>query len=672
MKKQMKKQRTLRRELGSTIAESTEFELIKFDGSFYCDRITTESDYNKLFNEVKKLKQQASEKGIVVIKVKGLITLDCLLKSYKPDYLESGVITTSTKSKKLKEQRIENGGDDKVKDQFRYFTLLSMDWADSNVFPMAIRYENSDDLFEHYDRSNLMEFAHRNLLRESNTSLSSSNLTDENIKEMNTICENEISSKDALDILKQIEIKYPNSTLKSEEFLQLKERLETSDASERFSISKLLTKDGIDYLLNGASHNFTIVIGESDIVVNELKNINNRNNKWQNINFEFADLINELSLTQYVKIHLMDTDWDSILEPKIGKLIGKAEEYRILPILALSMFNKSNFTKANNREHFESLCLLMEGKDKPKKNGNFGVSAISETINSKSKLEKNVIRHLYSPEVFGELTKLQERLKKLAKYVDKNKYDVSKIDELSHQYFGINLYPLYAAILVNDNKMFNKKDDEECTLNAKRLIQTFINVFFGNDVFTIDEKNQKATIFAHGEFADMVALKNDTVQTNTDSKSSKSHLGRAHHFTDINLIEKLIKKFNEITGNQGSNIKVTKNEIQIFQSFGIPKLQWFELDSSGEAQIVGWDDNGDPLPGTSLEHLENTNHHHLVLRYLQNNVNDGATDKQITKVSEWYDWIAKTQEKYKNKYQTEYIYKQTVAALKHIAEQKQK
>jgi hypothetical protein len=669
----MSTQRSKRRALGNSIRKKNSgFKLLKFDGSFYCNPITTESDYFTFYNEINKLKQLALEQNIVVIKVKGLITLDCLLKSYKPDYIQSDVIASATKSIKLKEQRIENGGDIKVKDQFRYFILLSMDWADTNVFPIASRYQSLDGLFEHYDRSHVMEFGHRNLLRECNTSLSSSNLTDENIKEMNAICENEISSKDALDILKQIEKKYPTSTANSEEFLELKQRLENSDASERFSISKLLTKDGVDCLLNRGLHNFTIVIGESDIVINELKNINNKFNEWQNINFEFADLINKLSLTEYIKTHLMDSEWDSILESKLGKLIGKAEEYRILPILALSMFNKSDFTKANSRENFESLCLLMEGKDKSKKTGNFGISAISETIDSKSKLEKNIIRHLYSAEVFGELTKLQNRLKKLAKYVDKNQYDVSKIEELAHQYFGINLYPLYAAILVNDNKMFNKKDDELCTLNAKRLIQTFINVFFGNDIFTIDEKNKKATIFPNGEFADMVALKNDTTSSNSDSKSSKSHLGRAHHFTDINLIEKLIQKFNEITGNQGSNIKATKKEIQLFQSFGISKIQWFELDSSGEAQIVGWDDNGDPLPGTSLEHLENTNHHHLVLRYLGNNVKDGATDKQIVKVSEWYDWIATTQEKYKNKYPTEFIYKQTVESLKYIAEQKQK
>ena len=71
-------------------------------------------------------------------------------------------------------------------------------------------------------------------------------------------------------------------------------------------------------------------------------------------------------------------------------------------------------------------------------------------------------------------------------------------------------------------------------------------------------------------------------------------------------------------------------------------------------------------------HLINTNHHHLVLRYLQNNVNDGATDKQIIKVSEWYDWIATTQEKYKNKYTTVFIYEQTVSALKYIAVEKRK
>ena len=98
----MKKQRTLRRGIGSSITKSSEFELIKFAGSFYCDPIKTESSYNKLFNEVNLLKKMAKDLGIVVLKVKGLIKLNPLLKSYKPDYLSSEVVTSSTKSKKLK------------------------------------------------------------------------------------------------------------------------------------------------------------------------------------------------------------------------------------------------------------------------------------------------------------------------------------------------------------------------------------------------------------------------------------------------------------------------------------------------------------------------------------------------------------------------------------------
>lgn len=669
----MKKQRTLRRELGGDINESSEFELIKFDGSFYCDPITNESDYNKLFNEVNLLKKMANELGIVVLKLKGLIKLNPLLKSYNPDYLSTSVIVSSTKSKKLKEQRIENGGIVKVKDQFRYLTLLSMDWADSNVFPIASRYGTSDNLLEHYDRSNLMEFSHRNLMREDYTTLTNSNLTQENIEELNTIDENEISSKDVLEIINDIETKYPDATSNSLEFSEIKQRLENSDASEMFTISKLLGKGGIDDLLNGSNHHFTIVIGKSDIVVNELKNINNKFNEWQNINFEFADLIDKNPLTQYVKENLMNDEWDSILKP-INKLIGKAEEYRILPILAPAIFKKSDFTKGDSiRENFESLSLLMEGKDKTKKNGSYGVSIISSSVNEKTKLEKTIIKHLYSAEVFGELEKLESKIKNLKEFADKNTYDVSKITELVHPTFGIPLYPLYAAILVNDNKMFNKWDDEGCTLNAKRLIQTFINVFFGDDVFKIDKKSKKAIISPKGEFAEMISLKNDTTNS-TDQRGSKSHLGRAHHFTDIELINKFVEEFNKITGNQGSNVKATQNEIKTFQEeYGIQSLEWFEMDSYGKAQFVGWDVDGDPLTGTSLEHLDNTSHHQLVLRYLGNNQNEGASDKAITKESEWYKWQADLQKnKFANQYTTEFKLDVTVRALEFISEQKKK
>jgi hypothetical protein len=670
----MKKQRTLRRELGISITESSKFELIKFDGSFYCDPIKTESNYNKLFNEVNLIKKMANDLGIVVLKVKGMIKLNPLLKSYKPDYLSSEVVLSSTKSKKLKEQRIENGGDKKVKDQFRYLTLLSMDWADTNVFPIASRYGTSDSVLEHYDRSNLMEFLHRNLMREQYTSLSNSNLTQENIEEMNTIDENQISSKDVLEILNDIETNYPDASSNSIEFSEIKQRLENSDASEKFTISKLIGECGIDDLLNGSNHHFTIVIGKSDIVVNELKNINNKFNEWHNINFVFADLIDVNPLTQYVKDNLMSDEWDEILKYQ-DKLIGKAEEYRILPVLAPAIFKKGDFTKNNVsvRDNFASLALFMEGKDNTtKKGGNYGISAISDLVKETTKLSKAMVKHLYSPEVKGELDTLKVRIKHLAEFVDKNEYDVGKINELIHPTFGIPLYPIYAAILVNDNKMFNKWDDEGCTLNAKRLIQTFINVFFGDDVFKIDKKAKTAIIYTKAsEFAEMVSLKNDTTNS-TDQRGSKSHLGRAHHFTDIELIDKFVKEFSKITGNQGSNTKATQNEIRNFQEeYGIESLEWFEMDSFGIAQIVGWDKDGDPITGTSLEHLDDTSHHQLVLRYLGNNKNQGASDKAIKTESQWYDWQADLQEiKFANKYKNKLSLQNTINSLKFIAEQK--
>lgn len=667
----MRKQRILIRELGRDVEKSPNFELIKFEGSFYCDTITNESDYSKLFKEINLLKEKAYDLGIVVLKIKGLIKLNPLLKSYNPDYLSSEVVTSSTKSKKLKEQRIENGGTAKVKDQFRYLTLLSMDWADTNVFPIASRYGTYDNLLEHYDRSNLMEFSHRNLMRDEYTTLSNSNLTSENIEEMNKIDENEISSKDALEIINDIENKYPLSTSDSLEFIEIKERLENSDASEKFTISKLLGNSGADYLLNGTFHNFAIVIGKSDIVVNELKNINNKFNEWQNINFELADLIDVKSLTQYVKENLMGDEWDTILKP-IDKLIGKAEEYRLLPTLATAIFKKSNFTKGDSvRESFESLSLLMEGKGKVKKTGSFGVAIISSSVTEKTKLENTIIKHLYSPEVFGELEKLQTKIKNLKEFADKNIYDVSKITELVHPTFGIPLYPLYAAILVGDSKMFNKWDDEGCTLNAKRLIQTFNDVFFGDDIFKIDKKSKKATISPKGEFAEMISLKNDTANS-TDQRGSKSHLGRAHHFTDIELINKFVEKFNKITGNQGSNVKATQNEIKTFQEeYGITSLDWFEMDSYGKAQLIGWDMDGDPLTGTSLEHLVDADHHSLVLRYIGNNINTGASDKVIELESEWYDRQADLQEsKFSKKYKNKLALQNTVNSLRFIAEQK--
>jgi hypothetical protein len=672
MKKQMKKQRTLKRELGFSITESSEFELIKFDGSFYCDPVKTESNYNKLFNEVNLLKKMASDLGIVVLKVKGMVNLNPLLKSYNPDYLSSEVVLSSTKSKKLKEQRIENGGIDKVKDQFRYLTLLSMDWADTNVFPIASRYGTSDNVLEHYDRSNLMEFLHRNLMREQYTSLSNSNLTQQNIEEMNTIDENEISSKDVLEIINDIETKYPDTTSNSLEFSEIKERLENSDASEKFTISKLLGESGVDDLLNGSTHHFTIVIGKSDIVVNELKNINNKFNEWHNINFVFADLIDVKPLTQYVKDNLMSDEWDEILKYQ-NKLIGKAEEYRILPILAPAIFKKSDFTKntISVRHNFASLAWFLEGTDKTTKGGNYGISAIPDLVKETTKLSKAMVKHLYSPEVKAELDKLKVRLKYLAEFADKNEYDVAKITELAHPTFGIPLYPLYAAILVDDNKMFNKWDDDGCTLNAKRLIQIFNEVFFGDDVFKIEKKSKKAIISPKGEFAEMISLKNDTTNS-TDQRGSKSHLGRAHHFTDIELINKFVEKFNKITGNQGSNIKATKKEIKTFQEeYAIESLEWFEMDSHGRAQIVGWDIEGDPLTGTSLEHLDNTSHHQLVLRYLGNNQNEGASDKSITTESQWYEWQAELQEsKFTNKYKNKLALQNTINSLKFIAEQK--
>ena len=302
-----------------------------------------------------------------------------------------------------------------------------------------------------------------------------------------------------------------------------------------------------------------------------------------------------------------------------------------------------------------------------------GVSIISSSVTEKTKLENTIIKHLYSPEVFGELEKLQTKIKNLKEFADKNVYDVSKITELVHPTFGIPVYPLYAAVLVGDNKMFNKWDDEGCTLNAKRLIQTFIDVFFGDDVFKIDKKSKKAIISPKGEFAEMISLKNDTTNS-ADQRGSKSHLGRAHHFTDIELINKFVEEFNKITGNQGSNVKATQNEIKTFQEeYRIQSLKWFEMDSYGKAQPVGWDADGDPLTGTSLEHLDNTSHHQLVLRYLGNNQNEGASDKAITKESQWYKWQADLQkDKFTKQYTNEFELDVTIRALEYISEQKKK
>jgi hypothetical protein len=203
------------------------------------------------------------------------------------------------------------------------------------------------------------------------------------------------------------------------------------------------------------------------------------------------------------------------------------------------------------------------------------------------------------------------------------------------------------------------------------LIQTFNDVFFGDDVFKIDKKSKKAIISPKGEFAEMISLKNDTTSS-VDQRGSKSHLGRAHHFTDIELINKFIEKFNEITGNQGSNVKATQNEIKTFQEeYGIESLEWFEMDSYGKAQIVGWDNDGDPITGTSLEHLIDTNHHSLVFRYIGNNINAGASDKVIQLESEWYDRQADLQEsKFANKYKNKLSLQNTINSLKFIAEQK--
>jgi hypothetical protein len=105
-----------------------------------------------------------------------------------------------------------------------------MDWADTNVFPIASRYGTSDNVLEHYDRSNLMEFLHRNLMREQYTSLSNSNLTQQNIEEMNTIDENEISSKDVLEIINDIETN----------IFKLKQHAELDELQDKINLCKNL------------------------------------------------------------------------------------------------------------------------------------------------------------------------------------------------------------------------------------------------------------------------------------------------------------------------------------------------------------------------------------------------------------------------------------------------
>ena len=94
------------------------------------------------------------------------------------------------------------------------------------------------------------------------------------------------------------------------------------------------------------------------------------------------------------------------------------------------------------------------------------------------------------------------------------------------------------------------------------------------------------------------------------------------------------------------------------------------MDSSGVAQPVGWDSDGDPLTGTSLEHLIDTDHSSLVLRYLGNNRNAGASDKVLQSESEWYYRQAELQTNFSKKFKNKLALDNTIRTLEFIAEQK--
>lgn len=610
-----------------------------------------EGEVKSFFEDIKKIHSFSITNDIQMpVEVDGLIEFETILNHYQSDtFLDMNTEYISSKSffKKYDEQRIRNSGTDKIKDNFRYAILRAFNAAHANVFPFGVRLENPNTDIEAYDRSNLTEFSIINLLSKLNTKYS--NITEEE--------HTKLKSKIDLDVLKKSELIEVIDQIKEEFGNYYPTRLDTlldsikdDPASSTYNIIDCIGNEGTRNIVK--KHQMVhILIGPHAIISKELESLNNRNNPWVNINYLFQKIKQRfnISFVNEAKLSLINDSYTETLK-YFKYLIDKAPEYALVPVMALDSFSKKDFKESNDErlENFKNLADLMEGKNLD------GLSNYTNGLKELPQFKYELINAGYTDSALeiwkghkkklNQLKKVLKKLKGRALSTQSDELKVlapSKIDGLCSDKFGYNTYLVLALLFAGDGKTIKNSDD-----NVEKALDLFLNTFFGNDVFVVDELNSTYTI-KDSEFLKLLQ--------DTDSDGyGNSHSGRAEYFTGSKL-DNYKKAYEDFEDYQGTNEERADLHIELLKRItNLTKFGWWEDTTNGKVVYCGFD--GNKRDNISWEHIQNPTQTYGAIRANETNSADGAKTKVFKKESDYYQYILEQQSSPKvvKKYKTDF------------------
>ncbi len=613
-----------------------------------------ESDMKKLQKDTFLIKMFCCKHDVQIpVNIKTHIKFETILNHYESDtLLEAGVgyINSKTYFSKYNEQRIRNAGTDKIKDNFRYSLLRAFNCASANFFPFGVKSDGLLDKIEAYDRSNLMEFCTINLHTQFNKNYS-------NISKLTDIGYDKLSKKDLWLVCDEIKQKYPKHyPVRIDELL---EEIKDDSASSTYTIIDCIGNDGVGNIVN-KWESVHILIAPHEIISGELESINNKNNSWVDINYFFQNISyrTEISFTDEAKLSLLNDDYNETRK-YFKYLIDTAPEYSLVPVMALDVLSKSDFKQSNDNrtDNFTNLAYLMEGKAGSCMDALRKYIEVDEkgnaTLKELPKFKYELINACFtdsSLEIWNGYKKKLQQLKKVLKKLKGRSLNSqtdelktltpSKIDKLVNPKFSYNTYAILSLLFAGDGKTIKNSDD-----NVEKAIDLFLETFFGDKVFVVDELKNTYTI-KDSEFLKLLR------DTDSDGYSS-THKGRGEYFTSSKL-DDYKKSYENYEDYQGTNEeRVDKHIEELKRITNLTKFGWWEDTESGKTVYCGYD--GNKKYNVSWEHIQNPIQTYGAIRANQTNSGAGAKTKVFDTEVGYYEYILKQQSapKVKRKYKTD-------------------
>lgn len=599
-----------------------------------------EKNIKDLYDELKILTLFCLKQNVTIpIKIDGLIQFRTILNHYKSDALSDLDISHSNSKTfftKYDEQRMRKDETLKMMDNFRYAILRAFNIASANQFPFGIRLDRDFCFLEAYDRSNLTEFSIINLLvhlEQTDTNLDANSFQ----TAKNKVKKDLLKKRDVEYVIEQIKEAYPLSyPSQLDKFL---EDIKDESASTEYSILEIIGSDGATELLD-THENIHILIGLHDVISGELEAINNRNNPWTNINYLFQHIkkLYDISFVAEAKLALKKDEYSDTLN-YFKYLIDISPEYCLVPVMAYDVFSTSDFSiKSKEKfDRYQELADLMEGKD---------VDFLKERYKSIKKIPEfsyNLTNDFYSSEALDvwkrfkkKLSRLKVVLKKLktqslGKQTDELKLLApSKIDGIVSDKFAYNSYVTLMQLFAGNGKTLKNSPD-----NVVKAVELFMDVYFGDSVFTVSETSFEYTI-KDPEFL--------TLLTDSDSGGNPtSHWGRGVYFLTDKLTSFKLKyeKFEDYKGTNEERRDIHIAELK--KITGKISFGWYEdTISGGKAVYCGWDEKGNPINAT-WEHINNPSQTLGAIRARETNSGDGAKTKVFKTISGYYQYIYEQQ-----------------------------